>query len=643
MAITLSGTTITVTGGTAATPLSAADIAVALPQNCTITGNYVYFTGITAIQFGVVNQQDIFFREVNKVFAADRLITIYLTGGTKDAQTNPISVIDFGTFDPAKNSGTNGCIFMPEITLIANGFININVYGSSILGTANFAGSWATVASLAGNYLHNFAHIGTMKLYRNNIIRGVISNAPPSVGTTTDTSPYGNVWTIESGNTIMFLNRSNNPGTKLLFDFSDPTISLRWSYNNAFARNVGKIPQNKITQQTAYADSVFTNYISPSFQIYDINGNKVQIQKAIIRDKQGTIYNPLIAESNYTTGFVKFPDIAIQQWKDRIGGVVGNTSYTDFSPFEIEITDTNGTIYKQPVDLSKIDNIPIFLNLYNVVPTQTRLILAETKFLPNEAHEFLYVDIPNKTVNFSILAIDQQTNTTTSIYSSTMNEISPGIYHIFVDFSTITFPTIPDYYILKAQRDNIYDIAIIEVSPNAGGVNIGFTLQDIINGVWGASTRTITNPELANLDVPVSTRLAASNYVAPDNAKIASIDTKTTNIDTKTTNIESIVGNIDTKTTNIETTTANIDTRTTNIDTTTNTTKQEVLLVKSSIANVEAIVSIIREVELGQWKIVGSKLYLFDRQGTQIAAFDLYDANGNLVSDASLATERRPI
>lgn len=52
---------------------------------------------------------------------------------------------------------------------------------------------------------------------------------------------------------------------------------------------------------------------------------------------------------------------------------------------------------------------------------------------------------------------------------------------------------------------------------------------------------------------------------------------------------------------------------------------------------------IIKQIELGNWKIVGTQMIFYNENNIEIAKFNLYDNNGNLTSDMTKVVERRRV
>lgn len=479
MAITISGTIITVTGGTSTVPVTFADIAAALPANLVNSGNYWKFVGVTRVNFGDQGTTPTYFSAVNAIIDADRVCEFRVQG--KNAIPTDTTV-KFGEVDLTTSKGINGCIFTSNIRVLGVGG-EIHFYASTVYSyTANFY--YAFLYATDNKFTVCGDRIGRVYLWRRNTVQssdrlGGIT-AIPGFSAMFDTAPTGNTRIFADTDDVLFVVTTKAEGETL---YINKNAKISWAYSGAKAINYGKFPQNVPSQVTAYNDSVFETYAVPVWRLRDVNGNNVSFTSATLTDNAGTTYTTAAGTDN-PNGLLKFANVLLQRWTDRPGGQVGVTNYTDFSPHILQVVDSAGNTYTLEVDLStrwnEGEERVLVLPVIQAAPQVAHIVLAETIWSSAEKHEVYYTDNSGLNVTCSLEFYDA-TNTLTLVTSGNMTEIQNGLYRYIMDLSALTLPNVPGYYIIRADTGQNFDARSIEIVTNAGG---GSTPQAMANAVW---------------------------------------------------------------------------------------------------------------------------------------------------------------
>lgn len=478
MAITLNGTTLTVTGGTSTAPITLADIQAAYPANLINQGNYWQFIGINLIQFGDNGTTPTYFLATNAIIDADRLCEIKPLGAYS---TTSDTVIRFGETDIVTSIGKNGCVLTKNIkvTGVAG---EIHFYASTVEEyTAIFY--FAFLYASDNKFVRCGDRIGRTYLWRRNTVQSSDRNGGstliPGFANMFDPAPTGNTRIFSDTDEIIFVTNSKAEGETL---YISKNAKIVWAYNNAKAINYGKLPQNNVSQITQYNDSKFNTLATPIWEIVDQNDTIIPISNAQLSDSQGNTYLP----SNGTdlpNGKIAFNNVILQEWLDRPGGQTGIINYTDFGPHILTITDTSGAVHTLQVDMSTRWNEGEIRKLYipNIVvaPQVARIVLTETTMKNNEPHTVYYTDAPGLTVTFS-LDYHDSTGAITKVVTGTMQEIENGVYRYILDLPNLTLPSIPDYYMIRVDTGASFSAQSIEIILPENQL----TPQNISNEVW---------------------------------------------------------------------------------------------------------------------------------------------------------------
>jgi len=512
MAITVTGTTLQITGGTSTAPVTMADVAAAVPASVQVSGSYYRLLGITQVMIGDQGATPTYVAMEGIVLDADRPCEIKVDGKRAIPSDTTLRI---GALDPATQLGVNGCLLTDAIRI--NGVAGeVHIYASAVSQyTASFYFSMLYAAD--SRFRRAGDRIGRCYLWRRNTVqssdRSGTLTLVPGFNYMYDPNPSGNVRIIGAQDEILLVNTVRADGETIRID---PNATWKWAYNNAKAINFGALPQNT-SQLTAYNDSVCESIMEPVWQLVDEKGAPLAVQSASLVDGQGTTYSPA-ANSDLPNGKLAFTGVVIQRWVDRPGGQAGVTNYTDFSPFTLQVTDANGSHHSIVVDLSRRwqegEVRRLIVPAVQLAPHVARIVLPETVMVDSEAHDITYIDAPGLAPTIELLHHPQGATSVTVVHSGTMAEVAPGLYHYTLDLPALTLPVVPDYYTVRVQVGSKYDAQTIEIVPPGQHLDVA----SIAAGVWTHPTRTVTNPEL---DAPISSRLAAAAYVPPDNAGIA--------------------------------------------------------------------------------------------------------------------------
>lgn len=516
MAITITGTTVTATGGTSATPLTLADFVTALPANFIQNGNTYSITGVTLINIGDGGTTPTVVQWLNALVAGTN-VEIKLNGKAVDTPQQNTEFI-LGDYDAVSGTGINGCT-LRGITVSGNAGL-FKCYGSTvdIYRTTYWFGRVYAYDSVFGQYGDRLGR--AEQFWRNTVLS---SDGHRNGGLDTTLIPGilniaaggTNTRIVKSSDVVYITNVVDETSTNMIFEDKAAT-QIQWAYSNAGIKNYGRLVSGP-TQATGYNDSTFTNYQSPSIHCTDANGADIAVQSATITDAQGTAYTGTGTAAEFAVGIVHFANIVLEDWVDRPGGVAGTQNYTDHAPFTLTVTDTSGVTHSQVISLD--DHQPpgtflqVVLPVIPVAPKTSGVLLAETIWPNDEAHDVTYVDTGGLSPVIELLH-HPVTGGVTTVTSGTMTEISPGLYHYNLNLPALTLPAVPGYYTIKVTVGNQFDASLIEIVP-AGQT---LTVASISAAVWAEPVRTVTNPELANLDVAVSTRLASTSYTAAPTA-----------------------------------------------------------------------------------------------------------------------------